>query len=284
MGSCYKCKKEVTLKEDETTCDNCQTLLKYVCNECHKPFLVLNKQTREKLVECKICGFFECPNCGACSPTCDIHEWRKEINKILISPVLFFEKTNRLIELIKSIKITVDRKKCPYGVSISYAKGKIKTIYVKMNGFKTKNNFDVEAFKKKYADIEKLNIGTTLKVDDIRENGTYGQEYRDALNLSICSGRIKVEYKKNQQGIEYAIYTRIVGKSCEKLDLQNLIIAQCPICKKVFSRTADLCDTCLHKNKSKNHNKGDRVRLQIKISNKDACQLQRSLFIKEMKK
>ena len=80
MGTCWNCNTQITLGEKRTNCDNCGSIIFYRCNSCSHEFEVLDKKTKKKLKECKLCGFFICSNCGVCSWSCDKYKWERKTN------------------------------------------------------------------------------------------------------------------------------------------------------------------------------------------------------------
>lgn len=283
MGTCYNCNVQVTLKDEETKCDNCGVILRYWCNTCKQAFDVEDEITNKKLNECKTCSFFYCPNCGVCSPDCEKREWAEKIKEILgnhfYSTLNGTEILQKIIQYIEEIKLRRDRKTCPKGVPITYAKNRIKSIFVRMKGFRVKSIQDQKAFELKLTELSNLNVGKQITISQIREEGSYGQEYRDVLNYCLCLGLFKVTYKLNEQKKEYALFERTEGEGCKFLDIKNLITRQCKICNKIYSTNVTQC-TCVRK---QGKNKGINYSTHIKISNKDTCQLYRSDFNKKEK-
>ncbi len=54
IGGCWKCKTQLTLKDEEVQCDKCKTLIRWWCNSCKQPFDIVDKETNKKLIECKV--------------------------------------------------------------------------------------------------------------------------------------------------------------------------------------------------------------------------------------
>lgn len=269
MGKCYKCGTEVTLKEEETHCDNCGIIIRYWCWNCKKGFDIENEETKEKLKECSVCGYFYCPECGCCGKNCETQEWISKIKNIIGCDTK--EMIEKLIDLIKQIKIGKEHKNCPYGVPISYAKDKIKYSAARTQGYRSKNKYDTEKFLQRLKQIEQMDIGTEFTINSIREEGVYGQEYRDAANYCVCLGMLKVIYKKNKQNKEYALFKRDKEKSCQYILLKDLVFDWCPSCKK-----KGICS----ENFKKGEKKGQQHTTIKKITNEDICQLLRGMFKK----
>lgn len=279
MGICHNCGKEITLKEEETKCDSCGVIVNYPCHSCKQWFSIAETKL------CKTCGNYYCVNCGVCGINCQKGEWFsriKEITGTLISE----EQLEKLIELIEEIKIGKDRRTCPNGVSISYAKNRIKSCVVRMKGYRIKSQEDLEKFIERYKNITDVPLGTTLTINQSRESGSYGQEYRDVFNYAICCGKLKIKKitkMENDIPVEFYVYQRCELGQCKMLDLKNLIVKVCPN-KNCKIKTYPLSQTncCSPECKFK---KGDKVGqfypLKLKISNKDICQLNRGDFKRE---
>jgi len=278
MGKCWKCGKEVTLKEEETRCDDCGEILRYWCHNCTEPFDIEDENSKEKIVECKVCGFFICPNCGVCGDNCQKKEWFKNIKEIMESNFEFNIKLNKICDLIEQIKIGKERRLCDNNVSISYAKNRIKSCICRTQGYRVKNIADKEKFSERLQKVLEIPIEKEMTVEEFRESGSYGQEWRDILNTSVCYGWIEVIYKKNKQGDEYALYKRIDKNPCKFLDEKNLFTKFCNKCKKSFDISEEYCDKCVYVKNTNKHIEGEKYGLKLKISNKDICQLPRSEF------
>lgn len=279
MGKCYKCGVEVTLKEEETKCDNCGEILRYWCWNCQQGFNIESKELKKKIKECSVCGYFYCPNCGSCGKDCQKGEWVSTIREILggdcyLKLKNFEDKMTKLINFIEQLKLGKEHKNCPKGVPISYAKDKIKYAAARMQGYRTKGNYDEEKFNQRLKQIEEMDIGTEFTIDSIREDGAYGQEYRDASNYGVCIGKLKVEYKKNKQDKEYSLFKRGDGNPCQFLRLKDLVVDWCPLCKR-----RGVCQKLFSKGKKG----GQQHQTTKKITNEDICQLSRGAFIKHGK-
>jgi len=218
MGSCWNCGKQITLKEEEVKCDECGEIINYQCHECHNWFSIYDEKKEEKLKECKICGFFVCPYCGTCGSDCEKNLWQIQIKKIL-SPEIRYDtiknyqqKINNIISYIEEIKINKEQRSCPRVVPISYAKQRIKSAIVRMRGYRTKDEEDIKKFNERYEKIIDVNVGTILTINQSREKGSYGQEFRDAFNFAICRGKLEiVKIKKEIDGEEkeIVVYKRV---------------------------------------------------------------------------
>jgi len=296
MGTCWSCGKEVTLKEGETKCDNCKNTIRYKCHDCKQEFLV-----KEKLKLCRWCGFYICPNCGICGEKCKGKLHYKEVLKILNQKENEEEKQQAekkvwnkfkarlIVDYFEEVKLGKERRFCPRKVSISYAKGRIKSCFVKLLGYRIKSEQDLQKFKERYEKIMDVDVGKTLTINKSREAGSYGQEFRDVFNLAICMGKLKKKIVKKEienEIIEYEVYKRIEEQTCPMFDAKDLIIKVCPNPKcqiKKFPLSQEYCcdPRCNYKKNSKFHKKGEQRKLKLKISNKDICQLNRGEFIKD---
>ena len=240
MGTCWKCNKQVSPQEGQTRCDNCQSIIYYHCNNCSEGFNIIDKEAKEKLIECKVCGYFICPHCSVCYWKCKKNEWQKEVLKILVKdiPISKFptlpKLANEIVDFIKECKISRERKTCPNGVPISYSKGRIKNLWAKVEGFRIKNENDRDEFVKRIKEATDIPIGSEITINKIREDGNYGQEYRDALNLLVCMGRFKIKWKKDKEDNDYCVFIRDDCGKCPCIANESVIIISCPNCKKVY--------------------------------------------------
>jgi len=284
-GGCWKCGKQLKLDDEQTNCDNCSSLIKWKCNSCHEIFEIRDKELNKKLKECKICGFFICPHCGVCYWNCDKFKWQKEILNILKKTIPIGEypslihRVDEIVEYVESIKTSIDRKTCIRDVPISYSKGKIKGLAARAEGFRIKNPEDMNRFKSRIKDGTDLEIGREITVEKIREDGSYGQEYRDAFNMLVCLGKLKIKWLKNKEDKEYCVFVREECGICKFFDNDNLIVKYCPKCKKVYNRNKLSCDNnCVW---SKGKNKKEIVELKERLNNCDTCQMYRGNFKKK---
>ena len=285
IGGCWKCGKQLNLTDDQTNCDNCGSIIKWNCNACSKSFEVKDKESNKKLQVCKICGYFVCPYCGVCFWNCDKFKWQKEILNILKQDIPIGQfpslmlRVNEIVEYIESIKTSIDRKTCVRDVPISYSKGKIKSLAARAEGFRVKNETDRKRFLDRIDETTEKDIGTEITVDGIREDGSYGQEYRDALNMLVCLGKYKIKWLKNKDDKEYCVFVREECGICKHFNNDNLIIKFCPKCKKVYNRDKLSCDNeCVW---AKGKNKGELIELKERLNNCDTCQMYRGNFKKK---
>lgn len=293
MGKCWNCGCDVFLKEEEVYCDRCKVIVRYWCNQCKKPFDVQNKETKKKLKECKWCFYFICPNCNSCSYDCPKHEHYNKIKQILnnLIPIDKWqelnEKVKKIIDYFEDIKLGKEKTTCEFGVPKTYAKERIKQILARMEGFKVRDFTDQEAFEKRREEILDEEEGYEFTIGKTREAGSYGQEYRDVFNLSVCLGKLEHQRKsfKNDKGIEisYDSWTRTEEKPCEFLDVKEIIVKSCPKCKKVYSNDNTYCSQCVYTQGSKRHEKGSHFKLIKKLSNNPICKNLKN-FKKEGKK
>lgn len=280
MGKCYNCQKELTLREEETHCDNCKILVRYWCNNCKQPFDIIDKESNEKLKECGICGFFTCPNCGVCWVNCEKNEWAENIKTIL--PEISEEKLKIILKLIENIKIGKEQRVCDRNVPISYAKTKIKEAFGRMEGIKCKNPEDIALFKERIKKILEIKEGETFNINQIRQEGNYGQEERDVINFLICCGEMEeITIINPENKKRYSLFKKIKIDRCPYLDAKNLIIKKCEQCKKIFDREIEYCPNCKYKKTTKLHKMGEAKKLVTKTSNKDICQCERGKFLKK---
>ena len=293
MGSCWNCNTEITLGEERTKCDVCENIIFYRCNNCKEEFEVLDKETKKKLRECKICGYFICPNCKVCSWNCNKYEWEKEILKILRPEITqgnhptLLDKVREIREYFEYEKGGQERRICPERkVLISYAKNRIKSLLAKSEGFRVKDGEDKDAFIKRIEEITAKELGTELKISEVREDGSYGQEYRDAFNLLVCLGKLKIvkkSFEKEDKTIEYDSYIRCEKEHCNLLSTDDLIINECVnkehMGNRRFPLDVNYCPTC--KTYQKGKEKGQLRRLKRRLNDKDTCQLYRGSFIKK---
>jgi hypothetical protein len=272
MGTCWKCGTELRLIGKQWLCDNCNEPVGYRCWNCGFDFTIRDPTTKRNIEECRLCGFYYCPDCHYCASDCPRDEWVKLVFNILAGQTTLDnsliisnpkEKVRRIVQLIENLKTeTKEHKVCPYSVYASYARGRrgeqgrIKQLLAKMNGFGVKSNSDAEGFKLKFQKILTMETGSTFTINDLRENGRYGQEERDACNLGICMGELKGELitnKDNQKGI---VYTKIVsGGRCKYLRHDNFITKRCPHCNKDYNNSQmsyyqpniEYCPNCVYK-------------------------------------
>lgn len=284
MGSCWKCNAQVTLQENQVNCDSCSSLIRYWCNSCTEPFDVLDSKEMKRLRECNICGFFVCPNCSVCYDGCEKYDWQKDILRILSEDIPIGKypslpnKVWQIVQYIENIKSSRERKTCHNGVPISYSKSRIKQLWAKVEGFKVKNIKDREEFLKRIDDATNLPLGTEITIENIREDGNYGQEYRDALNFLVCLGKFQIKWLKNKEDKDYCVFKRINNLKCPYLLNESVIINFCPKCKTINKdKDKKNCDRCIW---SKGKNKDQSVELKRRLNNQDTCQLNRGKFNK----
>jgi len=107
------------------------------------------------------------------------------------------------------------KKFCDRGVPRTYAKIKNKVMARKIKGIGTRNKNDADLFVLRFNEIEKFPIGKTFVIEDIREDGTHGQEYREALNVAICLGKIEKKQKQKPNSEEYyEVFSRVEKDAC----------------------------------------------------------------------
>jgi len=280
MGTCWSCNKQVSLSKEQTKCDTCGETLFYSCNNCKNEFTVENKN--QKLLECKLCGYFFCPNCGVCSYNCKRYIWQDTIMKILAPEFSFMKypilksKIEKIINYIIEEKTSNKRKECINNIPITYAKGRIKSLMVKLDGFRVKNIKDRDAFVKRVQELTDRVIGFKTTISNIREEGSYGQEYRDAFNLLVCLGKMQITWiPATEDKPEYALYERVDNSPCKYLSKEELVINECEKCKKRYPQEIIECSNCFYK---KGKNKGSNVKTKKRLNNCDTCQMYRGDF------
>ncbi|MCK9371144.1 hypothetical protein M0R04_14625 [Candidatus Dojkabacteria bacterium] len=275
MGTCYKCNVQFTLKNEEMICDNCHELVTYPCNSCHDWFSIADDNGK-KIKECLVCGYFICPYCESCGEKCKKKDWIEFITRVIDSDKSTDLKAKQLANFIEELKLSKEQKLCPKKVPISYAKSRIKGCLARMKGYNIKGEIDQAKFAERLDKIFHIPIGETFTVSDKREEGSYGQEYRDVINTAICYGKVKAEWmKRKDDKTEYLLYTRIEGSPCKMLDAENLLFKRCRRCKKDYSLQQEYCSDCIRKQGAL---KGYALPLILKVSNKDTCQLNRGAF------
>jgi len=289
MGTCWNCGTQITLKNEEVKCDNCKKVINYCCNYCKEWFSLYDESSNLKIKECKVCGYFICPKCGTCSQNCLKEIWQNEITKIL-SPEINYQNTpklqlkiNRILDFIESIKINHEQITCPNRkVSITYAKNRIKSCFVRILGYKCRDKKDLDKFKERFEEISNVNLGTQLTINQIREEGSYGQEYRDVFNLCVCLGKLKKQIARKTidgEEIEFECWRRVEEGPCQLFDAKELMKKKCPKCKEKYDIEKEYCinEKCIYK---KGKLTGQNRKLKLSISNKDICQLNRGGFKK----
>jgi hypothetical protein len=272
MGTCWNCGREVTLQEGQNKCDSCGKELFYRCWNCNGMI-----EVKEKMPTCKVCGYYYCNTCGFCGERCEKNKWYDELRKIIPQqqPEIYFA----ILKLIENAKVSKDRKECINQIPITYAKGRIKSLFARVEGFRVKSENDKIAFVNKMNELLKKEIGFNTTITKVRENETYGQEYRDALNLMVCLGKFKISWKKMKEGDikEYAFYERVDNLPCKYLSKEDVVINECPRCKKVYSKEVQSCSICIFK---KGKYKGFYVPTKKRMNNLDTCQMYRGDFIR----
>ena len=276
MGTCYNCKSEITLQDGQTKCDKCGNVIYYVCHNCKKGFETSNEEGIKRQ-ECSICGYFYCPYCNSCGSNCQKKDWIINLKKIW-NEIWTSERLSKTIEYFEKIKTSNERKECIKHIPITYAKGRIKSLLAKIEGFRIKNEYDKNAFIRRIDEVTNLPIGTKLTVSKSRQDGTYGQEYRDAFNLLVCLGKLKLSWeKKIDSEDKYALYERVEENRCPMLNATDLIINECPKCNKIYKKEVKFC-SCQYKKDTKKHKKDDFYETKKRLNNIDTCQMYRGDF------
>jgi hypothetical protein len=278
MSKCYNCGTEFTLKSEETHCDKCKKKVNFPCNACSKWFSI------EGIKTCGFCGYYYCPECNTCSRDCLRYIVYAKIREII--PQITNEQLEKIKDYIEDLKTNKEQKSCPNGVPISYAKGRCKMCFVKLLGYGCKSEGDLTRFKERYEQVLDKDLGDILTINQSREDGGYGQEFRDVFNLAVCLGKLKkIKTKRIVDGkeIEFGGYQRIEEAPCSHFDSKDMVLKKCPQkdCKiKIFpyKEISCSCPECKYK---KGKKVGQLRELKLKISNQDICQLNRGAFKKD---
>lgn len=293
MGRCYKCNTELRLEGEEYLCDNCNLVVEYKCWNCKGIIPSRDEETRKKREECSSCKYFYCPSCGVCGNTCKKIGIRNQVLKIL-GGQLNLEGDLVIKDIHKKIKYIVDsildgkdgekiHKVCPYGVYQSYARGKkgqpgrIKQLLAKMNGIGVKSELDMEGFKERFNQILGLDEDINFTIKNLRADGRYGQEERDACNLGVCMGETIAQQITTKKGKKATIYKKIESKGkCHYLRQDNFISKRCPQCNKDYNNSKleyynPKINTCPNCKRVRGKNKGVYYDLIKKETNTFTC-------------
>lgn len=301
MGRCWRCDTELRLIGKQWLCDNCNEPIGYKCWNCGFDFTIRDITTKKNISECSACGFYYCPNCQSCASDCPRIEWEKLVFNILagqytldnsliiINPK---EKVKRIVQLIEDLKSEKKgHRLCPNYVYASYGRGKkgeqgrIKQLLAKMNGIGVKSDLDAEGFKAQFNKIIEISEGESFTIKDLREDGRYGQEERDACNLGICMGELEGDLHTNKNNQKAIVYTKINNEGkCEYLRQDNYITKRCPICHKDYNNpqleyyqpNLENCPKCIYK---KGKNKNNHPLLIIQETNTFTCNCPWNNFI-----
>jgi len=301
MGRCWRCNTELRLIGKQWLCDNCNEPMGYKCWNCGHDFTIKDYETKKNIPECSSCGLYYCPECKSCASDCPRIEWVKLVFNILAGQTTLDGsliiatpkiKVKRIVQLIEDLKTEKkEHRVCPNYVYASYARGKrgeqgrIKQLLAKMNGIGVKSILDAKGFRKQFNKIIGLEIGNSFTVKELRENGRYGQEERDACNLGICMGDLKGELTTTKKGEKAIIYTKIKNEGkCEYLRQDNFITKRCPKCHKDYNNpqleyyqpNIEICSNCIYK---KGKKKSNHPLLEIKETNTFTCNCPWDKFI-----
>lgn len=134
------------------------------------------------------------------------------------------------------------KKECHNLVPKTYAKSKIKQFVMRLSGINTKSDTDKEAFIERFQEIKDFRVGHRFAINSIRKDGEYGQEYRDALNLSVCMGMMKKTRQSNNTEMGYyEVWERIDGVPCSYSKLNEPQKNKCGTCKRLYSVRQEKC-------------------------------------------
>lgn len=259
MGKCSHCDKDIKLSIDDKTCPHCGKN-PYHCWKC-------GESISKKPIECPICHFFVCNSCGNCGYDCVIDTYLDKLD-----PHINLSKTEQISiinEIIEEVKGPARRNCVERSVPISYAKGKLRNIALKIKGYNIKSEADLKAFNEKYMYFYNFPIGYTWSINGIKEDGRHGHEEREISYMLVCLGLAKIIRKKHEKsGVYYDLFERINGNPCNYLNWNNLIKKTCPKCKIIYFPEATNCSKC-------------NVELKIKRGEINFCQLARSCFVKK---
>jgi hypothetical protein len=170
------------------------------------------------------------------------------------------------------------KKECHKLVPSTYARTKIKQFVLKIEGVRTRNEDDREEFVKRFQKIKDMSYGETLPIEGIRKDGEYGQEYRDALNLSICMGMMKKTRVENKTPTGYyEVWERIDDAPCRYSKLDEIKKEKCPVCNAIYKQGTINCPDYRCKY-TKGPKKGKRRETKT-INNKESfCKLPLTAF------
>lgn len=260
MGNCQNCGKSIKLKSQEEKCPSCGSN-PYQCWKCQNPILGSEK-------ECPVCGFFRCSGCGICGKDCKLPILLEETKS------MSHEELVEYIYLVASGKI---RRTCPNLVGISYAKNKLRSIALKVDGFGTKDKEDTDKFRERISlQLNDFPLGQTWKIKEKKEPGFHGFELRETSNFLVCLGMAKKKVGKTEKGDYCEEFEKINTEPCKYANFDKLIVKYCPKCGKNYDLKCQICDFCI-----KGKVKKLPVSLKQRISHLDFCQLPRQDFKKQ---
>lgn len=263
MGKCKYCGQSIYQEEGNESCPNCAEN-PYACWKC-------GTEIPYKTEECPICHYYICSVCGCCGEDCDLQiDFHSEQIKgmderqIILYFYEFFNKKGKT-------------SRCELrNVYHSYAKGKeakIRKMFLKMNGIGTRTEKDADGFEKRWKEWLNFPIGTKVRVEEIREDGSLGQEWREIMNLAVCQGFARITTGKTEDDKEFNCYERIDIPACEFMNNPEEIAPrkECPSCKNIYENSVTNCELC----KSK---KGKGIKLVRKKSFVQVCKLDDARF------
>jgi hypothetical protein len=220
MGECSNCGKQIKMTSGEINCPKCHQVA-YRCWSCHEPISADN--------ECSACGFFICQSCGVCGRFgCPINNYSIRINSEI--PTIDKEVIRKVLKKYFDLKSNAENNRyiCPCGVPISYAQGRLRNFVLKMTGVTAKNEDDSKLFKERLNVITNKIVGEKFTISKIKENGAYGQEFRDTAYFLVCQGFLKINFrelktKKGKLIRYYEEFERIDGKPCQNEQSKTII-------------------------------------------------------------
>jgi hypothetical protein len=273
MGQCSNCNKSIKIIDNEKVCPSCGKI-PYKCWNCHKEIVMNN--------ECPLCHFFYCENCGLCGRDCRINiiidafslQCFPQPTSTMIST---FRKTVQDILLLETGK---RRLICPErNVPITYAHTRNRDLLKRLNGTSTRSKEDEEAFKDRFAKMKSFPIGTSWRINEVREDGFNGQEDRDVSNLMVCMGFASLKFipeNKEKNIPAHFVYFREDIQQCPFFQPNNVIITQkCKKCNKGLPEGSTHCDFCTYTKGTKKGEKFESVDIKSVIN---PCNIPRKDF------
>jgi len=264
MGICHHCGTSITfIKGGGKRCDKCGDD-PYKCHSCGTE---INCEDNN---ECPMCGYYFCDDCGRCGPDCDHWEIVDDLQGELCDQCTR-NHINKVVKHVADYMKGNIRRHCPRGVGISYAKGRIKNLIWHTMGYGRRDK-DMSSFNERLATLVRIEKGKEWGIDEVRNEGEYGQEMRDASNLMICQGDCSRKFSPEE------IYIRDEKLLCEHFYRGKIAKKVCPDCETEYSVDIESCQSCIYQ---RGPRKGLPKKLRLVRLNVDMCQLHRNKFIKE---
>lgn len=277
MGICIGCDNDIFVKNNDFHCENCGKQTQYKCWNCKEtitPEIIIPIYKEEK--ECSWCGFFICKNCNYCGKKKKQNDFvvceRTELSKLITERFKVNSiktKISEAVQILGNIKQGKHNRYCVRNLPYTYAKTKNKEYLCLMRGWKTKNDLDKQLFNQRYDEITQESIGKEWSVSSKREDGSHGQEVREACNLAVCLGT--VERVKDENG--FWKYKRVTKNICQYWNEENIMFKVCTrkgCGNKYLDDTKQTDCICIY---IKGNKKGQHPKLKLKISNVSTCKL-----------